>query len=435
MRLCPPSGSLRTSNPPVTSPRRSRQLDRRARARADRFQTLLGITGSGKTATIAWTIEQVQRPTLVLAPNKSLAAQLAGEFRDSFRTTASSTSSRTTTTTSPRRTSRRPTPTSRRTPRSTTRSTGCGTRRRKSCSPAATSSSSPRCRASTGSARPRSTRAVLSSSSAGESHDQRALLRRLVDMHYDRNDIEPRARERSASAATRSRSTPPTRRRPSGSSSSATRSSDRAVRPAHRRAHRRARRARRLPGLALRRRRRAMRRAIASIEAELARAAARVRERRASCSRRSGSRCAPSTTSRCSPRSATAAASRTTAPPRRPRAPGQPPYTLLDYFPDDWLFVIDECHVRCPSSTASTPATAPARSPRRARLPPPLGARQPAAAFEEFEDARQPVRLRVGDARRPTSCGSRRIVEQIVRPTGLVDPEVASSPRSARSTT
>jgi len=38
--------------------------------RGDRFQTLLGITGSGKSATIAWTIEQVQRPTLVLAPNK-----------------------------------------------------------------------------------------------------------------------------------------------------------------------------------------------------------------------------------------------------------------------------------------------------------------------------------------------------------------------------
>ena len=49
-----------------------------------RFQTLLGITGSGKSATIAWTIEKVQRPTLVLAPNKSLAAQLANEFREFF---------------------------------------------------------------------------------------------------------------------------------------------------------------------------------------------------------------------------------------------------------------------------------------------------------------------------------------------------------------
>ena len=50
----------------------------------ERFQTLLGITGSGKSATIAWTIEQVQRPTLVLAPNKSLAAQLANELKEFF---------------------------------------------------------------------------------------------------------------------------------------------------------------------------------------------------------------------------------------------------------------------------------------------------------------------------------------------------------------
>ena len=52
--------------------------------RGDRFQTLLGITGSGKSATIAWTIEKVQRPTLVLAPNKSLAAQLAQEMKEFF---------------------------------------------------------------------------------------------------------------------------------------------------------------------------------------------------------------------------------------------------------------------------------------------------------------------------------------------------------------
>ncbi|MEY2974177.1 MAG: UvrABC system protein [Actinomycetota bacterium] len=50
----------------------------------ERFQTLLGITGSGKSATIAWTIEKVQRPTLILAPNKSLAAQLAQEMREFF---------------------------------------------------------------------------------------------------------------------------------------------------------------------------------------------------------------------------------------------------------------------------------------------------------------------------------------------------------------
>ncbi|MBP8307959.1 MAG: DEAD/DEAH box helicase family protein, partial [Burkholderiaceae bacterium] len=47
-------------------------------------QTLLGVTGSGKTYTIANVIEAVQRPTLVLAPNKTLAAQLYGEFREYF---------------------------------------------------------------------------------------------------------------------------------------------------------------------------------------------------------------------------------------------------------------------------------------------------------------------------------------------------------------
>ena len=47
-------------------------------------QTLLGVTGSGKTFTIANVVEQVQRPTIVLAPNKTLAAQLYGEFKEFF---------------------------------------------------------------------------------------------------------------------------------------------------------------------------------------------------------------------------------------------------------------------------------------------------------------------------------------------------------------
>ena len=47
-----------------------------------RYQTLEGITGSGKTATIAWLVERVQRPTLILEPNKSLAAQLASELKE-----------------------------------------------------------------------------------------------------------------------------------------------------------------------------------------------------------------------------------------------------------------------------------------------------------------------------------------------------------------
>ncbi|MEX1006550.1 MAG: excinuclease ABC subunit UvrB [Acidimicrobiia bacterium] len=52
--------------------------------RGDKFQTLLGITGSGKSFTTAGVIAKVNRPTLVLAPNKSLAAQLTSEFRELF---------------------------------------------------------------------------------------------------------------------------------------------------------------------------------------------------------------------------------------------------------------------------------------------------------------------------------------------------------------
>jgi excinuclease ABC subunit B len=50
----------------------------------DQFQTLLGATGTGKTATMAWIIEEVQKPTLVIAHNKTLAAQLCNEFREFF---------------------------------------------------------------------------------------------------------------------------------------------------------------------------------------------------------------------------------------------------------------------------------------------------------------------------------------------------------------
>lgn len=52
--------------------------------KGERFQTLLGVTGSGKTYTMAKVIENVQRPTLVLAHNKTLAAQLCSEFREFF---------------------------------------------------------------------------------------------------------------------------------------------------------------------------------------------------------------------------------------------------------------------------------------------------------------------------------------------------------------
>src|SRR5690606_6297764 len=52
--------------------------------RGDRYQTLLGVTGSGKTFTMANVIQQVGRPTLVLAHNKTLAAQLCAELKEFF---------------------------------------------------------------------------------------------------------------------------------------------------------------------------------------------------------------------------------------------------------------------------------------------------------------------------------------------------------------
>ena len=53
-------------------------------ARGEREQVLLGVTGSGKTFTVAHVIQATQRPTLILAPNKTLAAQLYGEMAEFF---------------------------------------------------------------------------------------------------------------------------------------------------------------------------------------------------------------------------------------------------------------------------------------------------------------------------------------------------------------
>jgi excinuclease ABC subunit B len=79
----PPFRMVSEFSPAGDQPRAIAELAESIKA-GNRYQTLLGITGSGKSATIAWTIEQLQRPTLVMAPNKSLAAQLANEFREFF---------------------------------------------------------------------------------------------------------------------------------------------------------------------------------------------------------------------------------------------------------------------------------------------------------------------------------------------------------------
>ncbi len=69
--------------PTGDQPRAIDEIGRSLQA-GERYQTLLGATGTGKTATMAWIIEQVQKPALVIAHNKTLAAQLCNEFREFF---------------------------------------------------------------------------------------------------------------------------------------------------------------------------------------------------------------------------------------------------------------------------------------------------------------------------------------------------------------
>ncbi len=70
-------------SPAGDQPQAIEEITRRIQA-GDEHVVLLGATGTGKSAATAWIVEQLQRPTLVLAPNKTLAAQLANEFRELF---------------------------------------------------------------------------------------------------------------------------------------------------------------------------------------------------------------------------------------------------------------------------------------------------------------------------------------------------------------
>ncbi len=189
----------------------------------ERDIVLLGATGTGKSATTAWLIEQVQRPTLIMAPNKTLAAQLANEFRQLLPNNAVEYFVSYYDYYQPRRTSRRRTRSSRRTRRSTTRSNGCGIRRRTPCSPAATSSSSRRSRASTASAPQRSTSTAWSPCAKGRNaiatNSSNGSSRCSTPATTWRSRAAP-----SACAGTPWRSSRSTRSSPCASSSSATRS-------------------------------------------------------------------------------------------------------------------------------------------------------------------------------------------------------------------
>src|SRR5580692_7221706 len=99
----------------------------------EQHQVLLGVTGSGKTYTMAKVIEAVNRPALVMAHNKTLAAQLLTSSRISFRVMRSSILFLTTTITSPKLTFRPPTFSLKRRRPSTMNSTSCGFRRPSRC--------------------------------------------------------------------------------------------------------------------------------------------------------------------------------------------------------------------------------------------------------------------------------------------------------------
>ncbi len=93
----------------------------------NQFETLLGVTGSGKTFTMANVIQQLQKPTLIIAHNKTLAAQLYGEFKEFFPENAVEYFVSYYDYYQPEATFLPPTPTLRRTPPSTTRSTSSAT--------------------------------------------------------------------------------------------------------------------------------------------------------------------------------------------------------------------------------------------------------------------------------------------------------------------
>jgi excinuclease ABC subunit B len=111
------------------------------------------------------------------------------------------------------------------------------------------------------------------------------------------------------------------------------------------------------------------------------------------------------------------------------RAPGEAPYTLLDYFPDDWLCVIDESHVTVPQLHGMYEGDM-----SRKRTLVDFGFRLPSALdnrplrFEEFTEKAQQVVFMSATPSPYELQVSERVVEQIVRPTGLIDPEVEVRP-------
>jgi excinuclease ABC subunit B len=425
--VVPPFQVVSPFRPAGDQPRAIAQLSEGIR-RGDRFQTLLGITGSGKSATIAWTIEAVQKPTLVIAPNKSLAAQLASEFREFF-------------------------PHNRveyfvsyydyYQPEAYIPSTDTYIEKDSSINDeidrlrhATTASlltrpdvivvASVSCIYGLGS--PDEYRSRLLLLRRGEEYDQREILRRLVDIHYERNDtnlvrgrfrvrgdtieVHPAYEETLVRIQLFGDEVERICRVDPVTGEQVEELEDLVVYPA---THYVAGEER-------------MRRAIEGIEAELAERLAWFESQGKLLE---AQRLRMRTQYDIEMLSEIGLCNGIENYSRHidGRAPGEPPYTLLDFFPEDWLLVIDESHVTVPQLHGQYEGD---RSRKETLVE--HGFRLPSACDNRplrFDEVYERIHQCIFMSATPSPyevSQSTQVVEQIVRPTGLVDPEVVVKP-------
>ena len=396
--------------------------------RGDRFQTLLGITGSGKSATVAWTIEKVQRPTLILAPNKSLAAQLAQEMKeffpknrveyfvsyyDYYQPEAYIASSDTFI--------EKDSSVNDEIDRLRHSATAALLTRRDTIVVASVS-------CIYGMGNPEEYKGNLLELHVGVDYDQRSLLRRLVDLQYDRNDmtlgrgnfrvrgdtieVQPAYDE----TVTRIEMFGDTVERitivDALTGETVNDMSEVLIFPA---THYVAGDER-------------MRKAVVGIEHELQ---VRLKQFETEGKLLEAQRLRMRTQYDLEMIAEVGFCNgiENYSMHIDGRSPGEPPFTLLDYFPDDYLLVIDESHVTIPQLHGQFAGD---RS-RKATLVE-HGFRLPSAADNrplQFEEAMQRINQCIFLSATPAKfeiATSQQVVEQIVRPTGLVDPEVIVRP-------
>ena len=396
--------------------------------RGDRFQTLLGITGSGKSATIAWTIEQVQRPTLILAPNKSLAAQLAGEFREFFPENRveyfvsyydyyQPEAYLPTTDTYIEKDSSINDEIDR-----LRHSTTASLLTRRDVIVVASVS----CIYGLGAPEEYENRILVVR--PGETHEQRSILRRLVEMHYERNDanlvrgkfrvrgdtieLHPAYEETAVRIELFGDEVERLTRFDALTGEVIGELEELMVFPA---SHYVAGDER-------------IRRAISSIERELGE---RLRELESQGKLLEAQRLRMRTEHDLEMLAEVGTCNGVENYSRHldGREPGQPPYTLLDYFPDDWLLVLDESHVTVPQLHGQYAGD---RSRKDVLVE--HGFRLPSAVdnrplrFEELETRINQCLFMSATPSDYEAGVSSQVVPQIVRPTGLIDPEVVVKP-------